>query len=186
MKKLLVVVDYQNDFVCGTLGFAGAESYEKPILAAIESTLAKGGYVLFTRDTHPEQYLQTREGHHLPVPHCIEGSEGHSLYGGLRRYEASPPARTALLDKPTFGSPDIGPKAHQLCGADPDEITLCGLVTDICVLANAILLHSWFPHSVIRVPQDLTGSGIVQNAAAALRLLRGMGIDTAPAAGGEM
>lgn len=183
MKKLLVVVDYQNDFVCGALDFPGAERYEKPILAAIEKTLAAGGHVLFTRDTHPEDYLKTREGRHLPVPHCVAGTEGHSLYGGLRIYQDAPPAGVAVLDKPTFGSPDIGPEAQALCGGAPDEITLCGLVADICVLANAILLHSWFPRAAIRVPQDLTGSGNAQNAAAALRLLRGMGMDTSPAGG---
>lgn len=180
MKKLLVVVDYQNDFVCGALGFAGAEDYEKPILATVENTLAAGGYVLFTRDTHPAAYLETREGQHLPVPHCIEGTGGHHLYGALRRYETTPPPHTAFLDKPTFGGPDIGERARALCGGAPDEITLCGLVTDICVLANAILLHSFFPGAAVRVPADLTGSGNRENAEAALGLLGGMGMDTAP------
>ncbi len=178
MKKLLIVVDYQNDFVHGALGFPGAAALEEGILAAVQATLAGGGYVLFTRDTHPEDYMATREGAHLPVAHCIAGTPGHALYGKLHTYEQAPPPRTALLNKPTFGSPDIGAEAEALCIGAPDEIALCGLVTDICVLANAILLHSWFPHAKLRVPHDLTASANEQNASAALRLLRGMGMDT--------
>ena len=177
MKKLLVVVDYQNDFVDGALGFAGAETLEPGICAAVESTLAGGGFVLFTRDTHPEQYLATREGRFLPVPHCIEGSEGHHLYGALRQYELQLPAGVQLLNKEGFGSPDIGTQAVALCGGEPDEVTLCGLVTDICVVCNAIILHSQLPHAAIRVQAELCGSANAEGTAHALALLRGLGIE---------
>ena len=176
MKKLLVVVDYQKDFVDGALGFAGAEKLEAGILRAVENTLAAGGYVLFTRDTHGADYLNTREGRFLPVPHCIAGTPGHRLYGGLARYEETPPPRTALLDKPTFGSADIAAAAAALCGGRPDAIEVCGVVTDICVITNALLLHTAFLEADIRVLVPLCGSGDAKKAAQALDVLAGMGL----------
>lgn len=179
MKKLLVVVDYQNDFVSGALGFAGAEDLESGIVAAIEETLSAGGYVLFTRDTHQNDYLNTREGRHLPVPHCIAGTPGHQLYGRLHQYEETPPAHTTFVDKPTFGSADIAAAAHQLCGGIPDTIELCGVVTDICVITNTLLLHTAFPTAQISVLEKLCGSGNKENEQSALALLAGMGIGIA-------
>lgn len=178
MKKLLVVIDYQKDFVDGALGFAGAEKLEPGILAAVEATLAEGGYVLFTRDSHQPDYENTREGRFLPVPHCIAGSAGHQLYGGLHLYEANPPERTAVMDKPTFGSAAIAAEAAKLCGGAPDEITLCGVVTDICVITNALLLHTAFLQADMRVNAALCGSGDKEKEQCALAVLRGMGIPT--------
>lgn len=179
MKKLLVVVDYQNDFVNGALGFAGAERLEPGILAAVRDTLAGGGYVLFTRDTHDgaEGYLQTREGGYLPVPHCAAGTEGHALFGGLHTYEENPQPHTLVLDKPTFGCAGISAAAQELCGGEPDEVELCGVVTDICVIANAILLHTGLPGAHIRILSGLCGSGSTEGAAAALRVMAGMGME---------
>lgn len=176
MKKVLVVVDYQNDFVDGALGFSGAELLEPKIIAAVENMLADDGYVLFTRDTHQEDYLQTREGNYLPVTHCIENTEGHALYGKLHFYEENTVPHTALLNKLTFGSPDIAQSILSLCGGTPDSIELCGLVTDICVVSNAIILHSFFPTASIIVNSELCGSANVQNAQAAFSLLKGLGI----------
>lgn len=176
MKKLLVVVDYQKDFVDGALGFAGAEKLEPGILAAVEETLAAGGYVLFTRDTHQDDYMETREGGFLPVPHCIAGQTGHQLYGGLRRYEAEPQPRTAFVDKPTFGSANIVAAVRDLCGGAPDAIDVCGVVTDICVITNTLLLHTGFPQAQVRVLGALCGSGNRENAQKALDVLAGMGI----------
>ncbi|MFV0412030.1 MAG: cysteine hydrolase family protein [Oscillospiraceae bacterium] len=176
MKKLLVVVDYQQDFVDGALGFAGAEQLEKPLYQAAEQVLAEGGYVVFTRDTHEADYLHTREGIHLPVEHCIKGTPGHRLYGALHGFETAPRPRTLLLDKPTFGSPTLARQAEELCGGAPDVVEVCGVVTDICVLANAILLHTAFPLANVRVLKGLCGSGNGANAAKALDLLAGMGI----------
>lgn len=176
MKKLLVVIDYQKDFVDGALGFEGAEKLEAPLAEAVESTLAEGGWVLFTRDTHGTDYLETREGRLIPVPHCIEGTQGHELYGSLHRYEVDLPQRVAVLDKPTFGSADIVQAARLLCGGEPDEIVLCGVVTDICVITNALVLHTGFLDAKIQVEETLCGSGNAENAAAALKVLHGMGM----------
>ncbi len=177
MKNLLVVVDYQNDFVEGSLGFEAAKELEAGILQQVEATLKNGGYVLFTRDTHPEAYLKTREGQYLPIPHCIEDSEGHRLFGRLHTFEEAPQPRTAIINKPTFGCADIGKQAVALCEGQPDVVQVCGIVTDICVISNAILLHSFLPHANIQILSALCGSGNTENAAKALDILRGMGFE---------
>lgn len=176
MKKLLVVVDYQQDFVSGTLGFPGAELLEPGIVNAVEQTLAQGGYVLFTRDTHPASYSSTREGQFFTTPHCIEHTPGHQLYGQLHQWELSPPPNTRIINKPTFGCNDIGEQAFSLCGGQPDVIQICGLVTDICVVSNTILLHSAFLDASIQVLASLCGSANQSGAQAALQLLAGLGI----------
>jgi nicotinamidase-related amidase len=177
VKELLVVVDYQNDFVNGALGFEGAETLEPGIVQAVEQTLAEGGFVLFTRDTHPASYHETREGRFLPIAHCVEGSTGHQLFGRLHAYEEAPHARVAVANKPNFGLADIGQRAVALCGGAPDVVRLCGLVTDICVVTNAMLLHSALPEAEVGVLEGLVGSGNQKNAEAALSLLAGMGIE---------
>ena len=86
MSKLLVVVDYQNDFVNGSLGFPGAEALEEPICRKIEEYKARGDDVAFTFDTHGEDYLETQEGKNLPVTHCVRGMPGWELYGRVADY----------------------------------------------------------------------------------------------------
>ena len=108
MSKLLVVVDYQKDFVDGALGYPGAEALEGPLCDKVKAALADGWKVIFTRDTHAPDYLDTREGRFLPVPHCIEGSEGWHLYGRLAEFETAGSESIAFVDKPTFGSMEPG------------------------------------------------------------------------------
>lgn len=179
MNKLLVVVDYQKDFVSGALGFAGAQALEQPILLRVRKTLDEGGKVLFTRDTHTADYLSTREGKFLPVPHCIEGTPGWHLEGELAAYEGGVPG-TALLDKPTFGAANIADAVRGLCGGEPDEIELCGVVTSICVVSNAVLLHSSFLNARITLLASLSAAPDPADQAAAERLLRGMGYGIEP------
>ena len=81
MKKALIVVDYQNDFVNGALGFEGAEKLDDIICEKIQQYRKEGGHIIFTFDTHEANYLNTMEGKNLPVEHCIKGTEGHKLYG---------------------------------------------------------------------------------------------------------
>ena len=85
MKKLLIVVDYQNDFVTGSLGFEGAVALEEPIAAKIEEyrNLGENGQIIFTMDTHDRHYMETQEGLHLPVEHCLNGEDGWQLYGKI-------------------------------------------------------------------------------------------------------
>lgn len=89
MKKLLVVIDYQNDFVDGTLGFEKAKTLERPIYDKITKYLQQGHKVIFTYDTHCEEYLKTREGKNLPVLHCIKDTNGHKLYGKIKDFSSS-------------------------------------------------------------------------------------------------
>lgn len=174
MKKLLVVVDYQNDFVTGALGNPAAELLATGIQTRVEETLQNGGYVLFTRDTHPEDYSQTREGKFLPVPHCIQGTTGWQLYGALHAYETQSPENVAFIDKETFGSAGLPQAVTNLCGI-PDAVELCGVVTDICVISNAIILHSFFLEADIAVNANLCAAGTPEAHKRALEVLAGMG-----------
>ena len=175
MSKLLIVVDYQNDFVAGALGFEAARALEDPIADMVKQVLAEGGRVLFTRDTHQPDYLNTREGKFLPVPHYIKGTDGWHLYGRLAAYESITLPGITILDKPTFGSAQIAPASRTLCGGDPEEILICGVVTNICVVSNAIVLHTNFLNSRITVLQDLCAAPDPADHQNALRLLAGMG-----------
>ena len=175
MSKLLIVVDYQNDFVAGALGFEAARALEDPIADMVKQVLAEGGRVLFTRDTHQPDYLNTREGKFLPVPHCIKGTDGWHLYGRLAAYESITLPGITILDKPTFGSAQIAPASRTLCGGDPEEILICGVVTNICVVSNAIVLHTNFLNSRITVLQDLCAAPDPADHQNAGRLLAGMG-----------
>ena len=175
MSKLLVVVDYQKDFVDGALGYAGAETLEASLYDKVQAALADGWKVLFTRDTHSPEYLDTREGRFLPVPHCIKGSEGWHLFGKLAEFEAAGNESIAFVDKPTFGSMELPEAARALCGGEPEEIALCGVVTNICVVSNAVVLHSAFLSSTITLLKDLCGTGDDAMGRKAFDLLAGMG-----------
>ncbi|MEG2036868.1 MAG: isochorismatase family protein [Ruthenibacterium sp.] len=178
-KKLLVVIDYQNDFVTGSLGNPAAAALADGIAARVEGTLAAGGCVLFTRDTHHTDYLDTREGKFLPVPHCIEGTDGWHLYGPLARYEHDAKAQTegriAFVNKPTFGSAALPAAVEALCGGAPDSIEICGVVTDICVISNAIVLHTNFLDAELAVLGTLCAAATPEGHARALAVLAGMG-----------
>lgn len=175
MKKLLVVVDYQKDFVNGALGFAQAETLEEPIAKQVQQALADGWQVLFTFDTHDSQYLSSREGQFLPIPHCIKNTEGWNLYGSLQQYQSNPPQGVHLLEKPTFGCAALPEKVRQLFHGEPEEIALCGIVTNICVVSNAILLHSNFLSSKISVLGNLCAAPNPVDHENTLSLLKGMG-----------
>ncbi len=176
-KKLLVVVDYQNDFVTGALANSAAEPLEDGIQKEVEKTLGGGGFVLFTRDTHKADYLQTREGKHLPVEHCIKGTNGHKLYGSLAKYEGCANDNLAIVDKPVFGSADLPKKVIDLCNGEPDSITICGVVTDICVISNAIILHSNFLNAHVCVRSDLCAAVTAEGHKNALAVMAGLGFE---------
>lgn len=131
--------------------------------------------MLFTRDTHSTGYLHTREGEYLPVPHCIKGTDGWHLYGALAEYEAGSSESVAVADKPTFGSYSLPGEAQALCGGAPDEIHLCGVVTDICVLSNAVMLHSAFLQAGIFIHAGLCAGLTPEGHTKALDIMRGLG-----------
>lgn len=175
MQKVLVVVDYQNDFVSGALGFEKAAALEKPIADRVKKALDEGWKVLFTRDTHDSDYLDSREGRFLPVPHCIKGSYGWNLYGSLYEYQQKVDERITFVDKPTFGSMELPGVVSRFVGPCPEVIELCGVVTNICVLSNAVMLHSAFLDSEIRIAQDLCAAPDPADHQNTLDLLSGMG-----------
>ena len=149
--KALIVVDYQNDFVDGALGFKGAELIEGNIIKLIKEYKNNGDVVIFTKDTHEECYMDTVEGHHLPVKHCIKGSFGHELTKGLKEVAGDSP----IFEKPTFPSLELGNSLRDL---NPDEIHLCGLVSDICVFSNAVMAKAACPNSEIYIHKDASAS----------------------------
>lgn len=136
-KKLLVVVDYQKDFVDGVLGFEGAEKLKAVIDNKIQKYLSEKEDVIFTLDTHHNDYLTTREGKHLPVVHCIRGTEGHALYGDLNKYSDY---AKKIFEKENFGSVELAKYVEK---SDYVEVEFCGLVSNICVLSNIILVQSF-------------------------------------------
>lgn len=144
MQDILVVVDMQNDFIDGALGTAEAQAIVPKVKEKIENF---SGRVIFTRDTHFENYMETQEGRMLPVPHCIKDSEGWQISPVLAPYCKEPP-----MDKPTFGSRMLG---EILASANAREtiasVTLVGLCTDICVISNALLIKAFLPEVCVKV-----------------------------------
>ena len=154
MEKYLFVIDYQKDFVDGALGFPGAEKLDAPIAAKVR---AYGkGRVYFTRDTHFENYLHTREGRNLPVTHCIKGTDGWQVYGetAVALAEVEAPA----IDKLVFGMDISDPAIAAVLPETADEIELVGLVSNICVVSNAVVLQSKYPEATIIVDASCTDS----------------------------
>ena len=154
MKRYLFVIDYQNDFVDGALGFPGAETQDAGIAAKIR---AYGpGHVLFTRDTHFDNYLDTREGRLLPVVPCIRGTHGWELYGETAKAieEVGAPG----IDKLVFGMDVTDPATAAVLPETADEIELVGLVSNICVVSNACVLQAKYPEARILVDAKLTAS----------------------------
>ena len=147
MKKLLLVIDMQNDFIDGALGTAEAVSILSNVRKKIASYPSED--VWFTRDTHEENYMETQEGKNLPVPHCIRGTEGWEIRPELLEGIESP----VIVDKPTFGSTRLAEMVAEAYDAEHGdlEVEVIGLCTDICVVSNALLLKAVRPEMVISV-----------------------------------
>lgn len=166
MKKLLIVVDYQKDFVDGALGFPGAEVLAERIQAKIEEYRRAGDEVVFTFDTHDEEYLQTQEGRNLPVPHCLKGSEGWELYPPLKVLNGE---RT--FQKLAFGSAEL---FDYLRANRYESIALVGLVSSICVISNAVLAKTAQPETPILIPAGCTAGFDKELHDAALKVMEGL------------
>lgn len=147
MQKVLVVVDMQNDFIDGALGTKEAQAIVPGVIEKIKSYA--GQKIFATRDTHEENYLETQEGKHLPVSHCIRGTEGWKIRQEIA--EALLEAGAELIDKPTFGSEILAERLWGIVQKEEAEIELIGLCTDICVVSNALLLKAKMPETVIKV-----------------------------------
>ena len=154
MNRYLFVIDYQNDFVDGALGFPGAELLDSRIAGKVRQY--GKGHVLFTRDTHFENYLQTREGKNLPVVHCIKGTKGWEVYGETAKALAE--VEAPGIDKLVFGMDVTDPATAAVLPETADEIELVGLVSNICVVSNAVVLQSKYPEATIIVDAACTDS----------------------------
>lgn len=141
-KKLLIVVDMQNDFIGGALGTQEAQSILPAVRARIADARKEGEEVAFTRDTHGEEYLSTQEGKNLPVPHCIAGTAGHEIAAGLCL------AGERVFDKPAFGSIELAAYVKERGFA---AVELVGVCTDICVISNALLIKAFCPEAEVCV-----------------------------------
>lgn len=135
MKKTLIVVDMQNDFIDGELGTEEAQAIVSKVVEKIDEYESHNGNIIFTRDTHFDNYLETNEGKNLPVKHCIEGTYGWCIHDDLFDTDY------LHIDKKTFGYKDW----DLWIDKDNESIELVGLCTDICVVSNALILKATFP-----------------------------------------
>ena len=146
MKQFLIVVDMQKDFVDGALGSAEAQAI---VPAVAEKIRGFSGEIIVTYDTHEEDYMETREGRFLPVPHCIRDTDGWQLDAAVA--EALSDRAYTVVEKPTFGAVTLPEVVEQLAGDEEFTVELIGLCTDICVVSNAMLLKAAFPEADMSV-----------------------------------
>ena len=164
MKKYLLVIDMQKDFVDGSLGTAEAQAI---VPAVAEKIRGFEGEVIFTQDTHGENYMETQEGKFLPVLHCIKGTPGHEVVPELQEFLAD--AKVFL--KGTFGSVDLAAYLSKRA-EEIESIELIGLCTDICVVSNALLLKAAMPEKPLFVDASCCAGVTPEKHAAALETMR--------------
>lgn len=159
MKKTLIVVDMQNDFIDGSLGTKEAQAIVENVKKKITQYKDAGDEIIFTRDTHQKNYLETNEGRHLPVEHCIEGTEGWKIAEGLEVPEA------IYINKPSFGY--LNWKDYQL-----EEVEIVGLCTDICVVSNALIIKALYPEIKVSVDASCCAGVTPESHEAALTTMK--------------
>lgn len=164
MKKVLVVVDMQKDFIDGALGTKEAVAIVDDVAETIKSF---DGEVVFTRDTHFENYMETQEGKNLPVPHCIKDTDGWQLD---KKLEVLRTDDMKVFDKLTFGSVELA--AYLKENKELEQVTLVGLCTDICVISNALLIKANLPEVEIRVIEKCCAGVTPQSHANALEAMK--------------
>ena len=163
MRKALVVVDMQNDFIDGALGTTEAQEMLPRMVAKLTAEQAAGTVLVFTMDTHGADYLATQEGQKLPVEHCIRGTAGWQIADALQPFVRG----AQIVEKPAFGATDLPALL-----ADYDEIELVGLCTDICVISNALLLKAFYPEKPISVDASCCAGVTPESHANALAAMR--------------
>ncbi len=164
MKKTLIVIDMQNDFISGSLGTEEAKAIVDNVKKKIAEYQNAGNEIIFTRDTHQKNYLTTNEGRHLPVEHCIEGTEGWKIAEGLE----IPGAK--YINKISFGYMDWK-------DFDLEEVELVGLCTDICVVSNALIIKAAFPEIKVSVDAGCCAGVTPESHQAALTTMKMCQID---------
>lgn len=171
MKKCLIIVDFQNDFVDGTLGFQGVEKLDEILQSKIETYLKNKDDIIFTLDTHQNNYLETQEGKKLPIIHCIEGTKGHQVYGKTENYLKN---AVKVFKKETFGSLELG---NYLKDKAYNQVEIAGLVTHMCVISNAIIAKAALPEASIIVDRKASMSFDKDLHEKTFELLSGMQIE---------
>ncbi|WP_027868590.1 cysteine hydrolase family protein [Eubacterium sp. AB3007] len=166
MRKILVVIDMQNDFVDGSLGTAEAEAIVENVKQKIRTYAPED--VFATMDTHGEDYMNTQEGENLPVLHCIKGTEGWEIRSDIAAL--MPGAR--IYEKPTFGSTRLAADLADIAREEEIRIELIGLCTDICVVSNALLLKAMMPEVEISVDASCCAGVTPEKHLAALETMR--------------
>ncbi len=181
MKRLLVVVDFQNDFVKGPLGFEGAQALEDRIVEKIKEYREGEDEIVFTFDTHDRDYLETMEGAWLPIEHCIEGTEGWKPYGKVASMILD---ADQVFEKPSFGSVDFmkfltrRQEAATEAGVLPfSSIEFVGLVSNICILSNAILAKTACPEVPVIVDARCTDAADKEIQEKAFDVLQGVHVE---------
>ena len=159
--KILIIVDMQNDFVTGCLGTSEAKAIVPNIKKKIEEYESRGDTIIFTRDTHHNNYLDSYEGKHLPVPHCIENTHGWKVVDELDNPDCQ------HLNKLTFGY-----MGWDLRLENPSEIELIGVCTDICVVSNALILRAMFRNIDITVDASCCAGVTPEKHKAALEVMK--------------
>ena len=169
-RKFLIVVDMQNDFIDGALGTGEAVAIVPAAAERIRACRSAGDTLIATQDTHGEDYMQTQEGRHLPVPHCIRGTAGWQLRPEIAQALGEEAVR---VEKPAFGSvrlPEL--VAEMLAPGETPEFELLGLCTDICVVSNALILKARFPEAPMRIHADCCAGVTPAKHEAALETMR--------------
>lgn len=170
MKKILVVVDMQNDFIDGALGTKEAVATVINVKNKIIKYAQDKGTVFATRDTHTENYLNTQEGQFLPVKHCIKGTKGWEINKDIEAELKK--ADATIIDKPTFGSIELQQRISEISSIEQIKIELVGLCTDICVISNALLLKAKMPEVFISVDSSCCAGVTPAKHEAALETMR--------------
>ena len=165
--KYLIVVDMQVDFITGSLGSSLATDIVPNVVEKVKNF---DGRVIFTRDTHFQNYMETQEGRNLPVLHCIKDSEGWEICDELKPYVET------VVDKITFGSIEL-PEILRSFGEPIEKIELCGLCTDICVISNAMVLKAAFPEVPVTVDSSCSAGVSVESHNTALDAMRAVQIE---------
>ena len=165
-RKILIVIDMQNDFIDGALGTKEAQAIVPAVVEKIKSYPKENVYA--TRDTHPDDYLNTQEGKYLPVPHCIQGTEGWQICKEISTLFSE----DHIFNKPTFGSVELAKAVKEMAEKETIEIELVGLCTDICVVSNALLLKAVLPETKISVDPKCCAGVTPEKHAAALETMR--------------
>lgn len=168
MKKLLIVVDMQHDFIDGSLGSEEARAIVPAVASKIRAYEEAGDEVVYTQDTHFENYLNTLEGKKLPVMHCLKGTPGWELHEDIKPFDGR------CFEKSTFGSVEC---ANYAAEGHYDMVEVLGLCTDICVISNAMLLKAILPGTPILVDPDCCAGVTVESHENALNAMRMCQID---------